>query len=914
MRIAIVLVLALAAVAGVVLLAGGDPLGLLTGGARGGAGGEGAGLEAAGAGEGEATGAAALGARRGPRLFGSERAQRAGKGALRGRVLDVRTAKGVPQAALLLTGTGYAKEPVAVRSTTAADGTFQLLDVPAGDGLALRIEAPGPLSRGVTGVEVAAEDVTDLGDLYLGQPGIVEGVVLDPAGEPVVGADVALHRGASSLREFLAGGGFIDFLTNIDRQPEPVMAQASRARGAFRFENVSPGPFTLLVRAPGFRQAALPVTLAGEQAHEQVTVRLSLGGQLSGRVVDSEGRGVSGAHVVAFSAEGGMPSPLARTFGDCEPDGTFRLTTLSGEGKQLLIAGAEGWPNAFAEARSGSNDVRIVLLRGATLELRFVTDDGGEPLEGAQVLAAVGETRQMGGGAPGGLVGGLTDRAGVVTLDVRPGELQFLVLSGPGAPTTMWAAAQKMPGGMKGPESTTIRPGANRMAFRVPRGAQVKGRVLSDAGAPLAGAEVVSLGFMGDGGRTVSAADGSFELFVMRDLSMGLVAKLPGWVQDKAERPPRPAAGGDGVVEMTLRMRAATSVTGRVVTADGKPVGGAQVRVRREGEGGGFNMEAMLATLPEGLTLADGTYLLDGVPSGAKLRVLAQRQGFVDGGSAPFDVPAQGVGRAPEVVLRDGAHVRVRVDDSEGRPLKGARVRAEVQRDDGVDDAFERMLEQQAGVHDHRTGADGSVEIRLLPPGALSLRFTAEGHAPQVRRVKIAADAVGLPDVAVRLAPGFVIQGRVLDAEGRPVRGATVHARNAPDAAPAAREGAAAEEADAMGEALSEWDGSRFARTDADGSFRLADLLPRGYRLHVSADGLRSAVRPVDVASPTVEVRLAPLDPAVERRIEALEAERRDIYESFASSTPAEQAQLSQRLEAIRQELERLQGAAEGSD
>lgn len=902
----LIVLLALAALAGVYFAVGGDPLGLFSRIDREGDRAGGAGLDADA--DGRAGGDAAQAApRRGPRLFGSERAMRAGKGALRGRVIDVRTNRGLPSATLVVTGTGYAKETVAVRGESGSDGAFQLLDVPAGDGLALRIEAPGPLSRGVTGIEVPAGGLTDLGDLYLGQPGIVDGVVLDPAGEGVVGAEVELHRGIASLRDFMQSGGFIDFLTNIDRQPEPTAAQQSKARGAFRFESVSPGPLTLLVRAPGYRQAVVPVTLTADRAQETVTVRLSLGAMISGKVVDAEGHGVRGAHVAAFSAEGGMPTPLARTFGDCADDGSFRLTTLSGEGKQLLIAGAAGWPNAFSEARSGSNDVRIVLVRGATLELRFLSDDDSQPLADAQVLAAIGETRQMGGGAPGGLVGGLTDRAGVVTLEVRPGELQFLVLSCPDAPTTMWAGGQKMPGQMKGPDSTTLAPGTNRMTFRVPRGALVKGRVLDGGDKPLAGAEVVSLGFLGKGSSTVSAEDGTFQLYVQRDLSMGLVAQLPGWVQDKVERPPRPAGDAGASIEMTLRLRPATSVTGKVVTADGKPVGGAQVAVRREREGGGFDFESMLAAQPSGLTLSDGTYLVSGVPAGVKVRVLAQRTGYVDSGSPPFEVGADGATTAPAVVLRTGAHVLVRVTDAEGRSLKAARVRTEVSRSDGLQGGFEELMERQAGVHDHRTGADGSVEIRELPPGELTLRVAAEGQAPAVAKAKIGDDAEELPAITVRLEPALVLEGRVLDTEGRPIRGARVHARNRPQPAPAPVP-ANTDPGAVMSDAMNEWDPSRFATTDAQGAFRLPDLANQGYRLHVTAEEHKAAQLDAGPEKKAVEVRLAPLDPAQQKRIEALQEELQGLYAQLQGLEGPEQQKLLLRINALQEELKTLQG------
>lgn len=938
-KVLVLLAVLVAAVVGYVAI-GGDPLGLFAGRSRAGAGdGSGAGLSGAGEGATDVADESLLAARRGPRLLGSERIARVGKGAVRGRALDVRSAKPVPSAALNLSGQGLSGETVAVSGLTAADGTFHLLDVPAGEAYLLRLEATGQPGRAVPGVNIQADGVTDLGDLWMGKASLVTGDVIDPAGQPVVGAEVALHRGIGSLEEFLRSGGFMDFFANLDREPEPLARTASKAGGAFRFEGVSPGPVSLLVRAPGFRQAIATLTLTGEGTAEHVKVRLAPGGTLAGRVVDGEGKGLEGAHLTAFAEEGGMPTPLARTFTRSGPGGAFLFESLSGEGRHMLIATAEGYPNAMTHGDSGATDVRVTLLRGATLEVTLLTDEKQTPIVGAQVLLSVGARSEMNEG-PGSLVGGLTDARGQATFEVRPGELQMVLASGSGFPPAIWvgtARGRAMPGLMKGPEDPKIPAGRTRATFRVTRGVRVFGKVLDLEGRPLAGAEVTSTGFLGRGGSTVSAADGSYELAVTAQFGMMVRAALPGHVQDRMDRPKGAERNtpGDGEEddapkdqEVNLVMRPAASVTGRVLGPDERPVAGASVSAVAVKERQGMDFDGMFTSPPSSITLADGTYLIDGVAAGGKVRLVARREGFVDGGSRPFDVGREAVTTASDVHLLAGATQEVRVEGPDGQPLVGARVRAEIARSDGVEGGrMEDLMERSSGLHDHRTGPGGTVEIPLLPPGKLTLRVSAAGHAPGGARATIGADGGARAPIVVRLKAGITLEGTVLDADGKPVEGARVQVLNlepvGPRPVPVAPsdgddppdDGTAQATASAPGggapseeEWTNEWDRSRRTTTDAKGEWRVADLPDRRYRLRATADGYRMNTQDLGSERRGIQLRLTAQPAAAKERIEAIDTELQSIYQRMGSAKGAEQQQLMERMQALQKERSELGG------
>lgn len=866
------------------------------------------------------------GARTGPTLAAGRGLSRVGKGAVLGRVRDARTTQAVAHAVVSLYGPDLAGRDVTARAETGADGSLELADVAAGLDYTLRIEATGLAPFEQRGVVVRADTTLDLGDLWLGLPGILEGRVLDVAGTGVVGAEVALYRRIDSLGDYLQTGGVTELFASLGREPEPLARASTASGGAYRLACPQAGPATVVVRAPGYQQAILHVTLASGDDAAPLTITLAPGSTLAGRVTDPAGNPVAGARLTALAADGRLPSPFSRAFTDSAADGTFRFTSLAGHGRFAVVGSAPGHPDAFVHANAGDRDVRVVLRRGATLQVYVVDDGTNAPVVGAQVLVAVGDTHVLDDG-PGSLTGRLTDTSGVATFDVFPGALQMAIVTAPGFPPNYWDAAGRSATtahGLKGPADPRVGAGLTTVTFRLPVGVRLRGRVLSSDGTPLAGAEVTSPGFLGQGAKVLSAADGSYELDVLAsDVSLGVTARLAGWVHDRFRRVPDASDALADAMPRTLdlHMRRAVTLAGRVIDADGHPVAGATVVARGDEAERGFAFEPLtqqLVRLPahdaSSLTRKDGTYAIEGVAPGAGVRVLAHHPAYLPAVSEALAVFAP-LEHAPDVLLTVGALLDVRVTDASGIGVADARVRVELDagEEGGVEDLTSRFGGPggAGGWDDRLTDSNGATQFRLPAGTRVVLRVEAKGFGPTGTRRTLPAGSTRPDPVTIRLARGLDVSGRVVDEAGRPLAGAqvVVFAAQPPDAATGAEPDEGSPGAPPTPAELwsNDWDRSRRATTDALGRWRVLDLPHARFAAAAAKDGYGDDRVPIDPSGAAPDLRLTALSVETLERIAAIDKELQTLYGRM--SLEGETSALVERVVSLQQERQRLRAA-----
>jgi protocatechuate 3,4-dioxygenase beta subunit len=178
-----------------------------------------------------------------------------------------------------------------------------------------------------------------------------------------------------------------------------------------------------------------------------------------------------------------------------------------------------------------------------------------------------------------------------------------------------------------------------------------------------------------------------------------------------------------------------------------------------------------------------------------------------------------------DIPLLPAATVVGRVVDAEtGQGIKGAAIELE------TTSQFMRFAQ-----HSGRSGEDGSFILPGVAAGQYTLKTQAEGYAPVFRPNFITESGQRVDAGTIRLGRGFAVSGTVVDAEGKPVAGATVML---------SERGAAT----GFG-----WEppGTQLgtAQTASNGSFTIGGLIECEARAVVSASGFASARHDVKLAA-----------------------------------------------------------------
>lgn len=346
----------------------------------------------------------------------------------------------------------------------------------------------------------------------------------------------------------------------------------------------------------------------------------------------------------------------------------------------------------------------------------------------------------------------------------------------------------------------------------LPAPAAVSGIVAGADGKPIAGARVVvRQGFAPDRGDTTlfaeatTGSDGAFRIANAPPPPSRLFVRASGWAP--AERPMRAASG-----PLRLVLERGVSLSGTVLDASGRPAAGALVR------------SGAIAAAAD----ADGRYRLDGVTPGLE-RVEASAPGGLVARRGGVRVAA-GTPATADLQLQPGAAIGGTVVDAlTRRPIAGARIAVAESPGSGVTASSEPAASA-------RTDARGKFSAAGLLPGDYEVSAARSGYLPATLP-RVAATARSAGAAAVALVPAASISGRVVDAQGKPIVGASV-ALEAPRAGRGRFGGG--------GPAFRAPRGETSTRTGPEGTFRLDGLaaIPSGVPLTASHAGFAPAERP----------------------------------------------------------------------
>ncbi len=586
--------------------------------------------------------------------------------------------------------------------------------------------------------------------------GVISGRVLDTDGKGVPGARI----------EWTAVRTIQQALLDDCRGVEPRAMGASRTesdgRFAVRFDKPVGDISIRFQISPGFEvELEGPFDSAIQEEPDDVVLP-SRTATISGRVVDEGGRGVAGARVegrLAWRGNGGEPIWTART----AADGTFRFSAVS-TAPMLLTVRAAGFVASRADVSPREGTVRVVLRRGGVL-IGSVVDETDGPVAGA-IVAAGGSAAE-------------TDREGRFRLEwVRPGEVSLVAFA---------------PGDRIGSRSPVVRAGeaVTLGSLRVSVGPCIAGLIVDESSRqPIAGAHVAAaVPWNGPDpdplARRSTRSDerGKFRV-------CGLAAGPHRLDVDHRDYLARELAGVPARVDSTtgvsVALRRAAVVVGRVVDEKGGAVVGARVRLR------------VASAVAEGVTTSGGRFRLRRVAPARSANLEAEKIGFTPATVRGLNLKPGPPQNLPDLVLRRGLHGHGRIVDPGAAPIAGVEVRSAPEADKGK---LDFRFGDPPPSPDAVTDAEGRFEVTGLEPGEYRLLLWREGFADKtVAALPVQRDSRNewAPIILERGAP---IAGRVLTAEGKAIADAHVH----------------------VFPENGRW---RFAATDDQGRFRFEDLPP----------------------------------------------------------------------------------------
>lgn len=406
-----------------------------------------------------------------------------------------------------------------------------------------------------------------------------------------------------------------------------------------------------------------------------------------GQVLDEDGEGVGGAEVWVSS----NPRRTTKT----EADGSFTFDKLLGRTYMVGARAGDLVGGPVPTALSATSDPVVVRVRpGATLTVK-VQDEQQAPLAGI-VLHVAGDD----------------------ALTATTGTDGKAALRGVGAGYA-WVRADEQRGYAATSGGVPVPVGAQvaEVTLTMLRGVAVRGRVVDEAGQPVAGAKVSSqraaAGWSdADGASTVTTdAKGAYEIAALPRGAWrlrGVADKFAPGLTEIFEV----ADAAVTVPDLVLPVGAA--IAGRVVDAAGTPVPYATVRVSN-GMAGVPTAGTMLRQVSADAT---GHFTLDGLPRSA-LQAMAQGEG-ASSKVVELDLAAVASRTDVELVLDVVGTISGVVVDSAGTPVPEVTVSAMPDFFKGA--ALDTMV--LAGPMTASTGGGGEFTLRGLPEG--DFRITAQ--------------------------------------------------------------------------------------------------------------------------------------------------------------------------------------------
>jgi uncharacterized GH25 family protein len=486
------------------------------------------------------------------------------------------------------------------------------------------------------------------------------------------------------------------------------------------------------------------------------------------------------------------------------PDGRFSMR-LQPDEELWLKATKRGLPPAKSDAiklaaAERKTGVALVIPTGIAVS-GLVTDANGDPLSGVAVTTSESETGPrgmmmrsfIGGGSQGDDDAVLSASDGTFTVRVKEGTYDFAFRREGYAPKSV-----------RGQTVSAIS--TPTVEARLEPAVEITGRVVRNG----AGVENVRIFSFGPGGggevNVVTGPDGSFTIGGLAAGALRIMARKDEDFINEMRNVTAPSR------DLVIELPAGGRVSGRVVDKQtGKPVTAFQAGISISRAGGGMVM--MAPPLMRDFTSDDGSFVLEGVPTGAV--VLAANAPGYSSGRLNLNVEEGKPLGDIELQLDTGIKLTGRVTAPNGTALSDVTVRVMPSPTGGfATSGMERMA---------ITDSNGEYTIDALEAGDETVLFSHAKYSEQRKTVALKGRETKLD---VQLASGLRITGTVVTDSGAPVPDADVEAYSS--------------------------SGFESARTNASGAFEFETTTPGRYRFTATKTGYAQGIlEDVDVGSGT---------------------------------------------------------------
>jgi protocatechuate 3,4-dioxygenase beta subunit len=415
---------------------------------------------------------------------------------------------------------------------------------------------------------------------------------------------------------------------------------------------------------------------------------------------------------------------------------------------------------------------------------------GETPFAGAAVQAALAEAGPSGFQAPAAAAAAGPD--GKFALERVPEAAVRVRAVAEGHA----AAAVEAPAGSK-----------DDLVIRLLPAAHVSGRVLDrETRVGIPGARVS----WGQSAAAITGPDGAYRLDLVPRDGADLAVRAKGYAR-KTHWVDLPAGGRDGV---DILLRPGSSISGTVYAPDGKPCPGAILEVETLFEAPMAGEVPVPLDVDGAASKVDGTYEIDGLPAGRKLRVSARTEACLSDpvAAGPLE-PAVGQ-EGVDIRLQPAATVVATVLDGRGSPVAGASVSVRPPTGEAGGAAASFMnVSVRSGRAEAKTDEKGVARVRPVSPGPHRVRAEKQDYR-DAEVPLLAGSGVDTPATLV-LDAGQSIAGRVIDGDGAALPAATVTVTR-------------------FGAGANVWE----QRTTAeDGTFRVGGIDGKGFTLRAEKTG-----------------------------------------------------------------------------